>query len=320
MARCACGGQLCNCRIVAGPGIAISGSGTSSSPYNISGEGGVGNSLQVIDSPTIDLIANGQGTSADPLVLQGIATVAVAELTDVVDPGPAAVGEVLTWNGAGWAYQTPAAAPAGSVATACGLDGDGSAGSPLAVQARTGAQWTADGYTGTPASAGTPLYCAGPAEAAYGPPRHTTLRSSQSGPSSDRVAAAAPGFSTITAAFGLAILNNTPRQMAWAMEGDVSFIMTWAGAGNSTGDMFWSISEDGAPASQTRAWRMQAIDSEAGGIGIGDTVPCLGRDGILAPGAAKTFLIGVQFQRVAGTDAITFVNLRSRYLLQGWTI
>lgn len=42
MARCGCGGSRCACSVVAGPGVTITGNGSSSSPYTISAEAASG--------------------------------------------------------------------------------------------------------------------------------------------------------------------------------------------------------------------------------------------------------------------------------------
>lgn len=65
-----CGGAPCSCRVVQGPGITVTGSGSASDPFVVSG-GGAGTPTPVTeaDTPTIDQHVTGTGTAVDPYVV-----------------------------------------------------------------------------------------------------------------------------------------------------------------------------------------------------------------------------------------------------------
>lgn len=120
-------------------GITVTGSGTTASPYVVSG-GGV---VNVADTPTVDMNRTGSGSPGDPYVLSANALVSLDELTDV-NVAAATTGQVLarqadsTWIG------VPApTAPPGAITVGAGLLGDGSAGNPLRVSAPVAAGHTA---------------------------------------------------------------------------------------------------------------------------------------------------------------------------------
>lgn len=118
MARCGCGNDRCACVIVGGDGIEVDGAGNPANPIVITAKP---KPLVVANSDCITLA--GQGTDAAPLTA-----------APRLDPNPANLlacgpGGLVVTGGTG-----------GTVATACGLTGDGSTGSPLAAAV---AQWTA---------------------------------------------------------------------------------------------------------------------------------------------------------------------------------
>lgn len=161
MARCECGGGLCNCLVVAGEGTTVTGSGSIANPFVVS----------ATDPPCTAIrpcISAAEGASYDPVT--GIIRARISGDPDNtmvfgVDGGlytpPAAVdcddvrpcisagngasynpvtgiitarlsgdaGNGMSFGGDGGLY-TPAAA---TVETACGLTGDGSLATPLAV-------------------------------------------------------------------------------------------------------------------------------------------------------------------------------------------
>jgi hypothetical protein len=111
MARnCNCSGSTCGCSVIAGAGIQVDGIGTAASPFVIKNLSALLSSqFGVDDTVTVTMILLGEGTVSDPYVLSAVANVEVGELTDVIDAGPAAPGEVLTSVGTGggrhWEYQ-----------------------------------------------------------------------------------------------------------------------------------------------------------------------------------------------------------------------
>src|SRR6188768_607134 len=163
MARCACGGTSCNCSLRAGPGITVSGTGSAANPFVVSAEpttctairacisAGSGASFNaatgvVSARPSTDpgnLLSFGTDTG---LYVTTDCTAVRACLTegDGVDYDPVAgviaarpstdAGNVLTMGGDGGLYVPAGAA---TVVTGCGLTGDGSGATPLAVSTGT---------------------------------------------------------------------------------------------------------------------------------------------------------------------------------------
>lgn len=83
MARCGCASDRCDCVITAGPGVAITGTGTASNPYVITSDT-EGSVLQILDTPTIDLTLTGNGTAGTPFILsaQNITQMPVRQIFD----------------------------------------------------------------------------------------------------------------------------------------------------------------------------------------------------------------------------------------------
>jgi hypothetical protein len=157
MPRCDCSGSSCQCLILAGQGIEISGSGNTNNPYVITSTSTIAGSLVVQDTATVDLTAVGAGTPGDPFVLTATATVSVEQLTNV-SGAPPDVGDTLSWDGSSWVMAPPPVAPAGAVNVGGGLLGNGSVGNP--VRAAVSGVWgTAplDTY-GPDSTVGRPIY------------------------------------------------------------------------------------------------------------------------------------------------------------------
>lgn len=72
MAKCGCSGNSCSCKIVAGRGTRVTGSGNLNNPYTIDA---FPMSLTVQDTPSINLTLTGTGLLSDPWTITG-------ELTD----------------------------------------------------------------------------------------------------------------------------------------------------------------------------------------------------------------------------------------------
>lgn len=73
--RCGCGSQ-CSCSVVAGPGVAVTGTGSATDPYVVSSAAGA--SLQVSDTPTVDMTLSGAGTLMSPYVVSAEVEVSAA--------------------------------------------------------------------------------------------------------------------------------------------------------------------------------------------------------------------------------------------------
>lgn len=127
----------CSCNIQAGPGIIVTGSGTLSNPYVVTSGLDLSQALRVNDTTTVNLTLTGSGTNTDPFTLRADATMALTQLSDVVDAAGPAVGDVPVWIGTGtaahWEFRPPPANPAGSVNVGSGITGDGTVGAPISV-------------------------------------------------------------------------------------------------------------------------------------------------------------------------------------------
>jgi hypothetical protein len=116
LARCGCGGGICNCHWVAGPGITIDGSGSTANPAVISAE----TSCEDVRA----CLSAGPGASYDPAA--GVVSAKVSTQA----------GNNLTVQPDGSLFVPTGAA---TVSVGCGLSGDGSGSAP--VTAKTSA-WT----------------------------------------------------------------------------------------------------------------------------------------------------------------------------------
>ena len=137
MARCSCSGSTCNCLIVAGEGVNVTGSGTPTNPYVVASEvTDFASVFQVNDTVSVNLSMIGRGTVGDPLILSAVASQRLIDLSDVGDEFGPINGDVPVWVGGGtghWEFQPPPTTPPGAVNTGPGLDGDGSIGDVLQV-------------------------------------------------------------------------------------------------------------------------------------------------------------------------------------------
>lgn len=65
MARCGCA-EACNCVLISGGGVAVSGTGTSEDPYVIAYSGPGGSFVEVTDTATVDMSITGDGSGGTP--------------------------------------------------------------------------------------------------------------------------------------------------------------------------------------------------------------------------------------------------------------
>lgn len=114
MARCGCGGGLCNCSFVAGPGITIEGTGSTANPAVISTDIGC--------EQVRPCLSAGDGIAYDPA-------------TGVIEANVSGqAGNNLAVQPDGSLFVPTGAA---TVTTGCGLVGDGSGSAPLTVDTGT---------------------------------------------------------------------------------------------------------------------------------------------------------------------------------------
>lgn len=124
----------CTCVIQAGSGVSITGAGSVQSPLVVSATSILAGSLVVADTPTVNMSISGDGTPDVPMTISAVATLTMGQLTDVNDPGGPAVGDVPVWDiGGFWTFSPPPANPPGAVNVGAGIDGDGSALTPITV-------------------------------------------------------------------------------------------------------------------------------------------------------------------------------------------
>ena len=157
MPRCDCAGSTCQCLILAGEGVQITGSGNTNNPYVITSTATIAGSLLVQDTRTVDMSAVGAGTPTDPFILSATARIAMEDITNVTG-APAAVGDTLSWNGTAWVMAPPPVVPPGAVNVGAGLLGTGAVDNP--VRAAVSGVWgTAplDTY-GTDSTVGREIY------------------------------------------------------------------------------------------------------------------------------------------------------------------
>lgn len=135
MARNCCGGGLgCGCKVSAGDGIIISGSGTASDPFVITSEvTSFAASFVAQDTTTVNMNLVGSGTNADPFILSADTSIAMTQLSDWDDPAGPSVGDVPVWNGLAWEAAVPPTVPPGAVTANTGITGDGTVVTPLKI-------------------------------------------------------------------------------------------------------------------------------------------------------------------------------------------
>ncbi len=84
MARCRCGAlDACGCIVAGGDGAFVTGSGSASDPYIVSAPPRATGTLQVFDTPSVDLVLTGKGLQGDPFLLT--ANVLLANVLHVLD-------------------------------------------------------------------------------------------------------------------------------------------------------------------------------------------------------------------------------------------
>lgn len=132
--NCGCSDAGCQCKVSAGEGISVTGSGTASDPFVITAE--ITTFVAAFltqDTPTVNMNLVGSGTVSDPFVLSASSALAMTQLSDWNDPGGLIVGDVPVWQGDHWEGAVPIPVPPGSVNATGGITGDGTVSTPLRV-------------------------------------------------------------------------------------------------------------------------------------------------------------------------------------------
>ncbi|MFF4292075.1 hypothetical protein ACFY0N_00290 [Streptomyces vinaceus] len=205
------------------------GTGSAANPFVISAAPA---SLEAGDNITI----GGAGTVGDPFVIT-----AVTDCTEVRQCVSAGVG--LTYNPATGVFASDGSA---AVQVGCGIDGDGSAGSPLAI---TAGAWP---YPCNVTTSGTPVYCDANGQIRTTPPHTATQNVQQTQTAYPNVLVPNPDDTQIEVDM-LAFVNPDPCRPAFVIieqEMEVSCDMpigsTWA-SGIGTDDMVFRFNNGNSP-------------------------------------------------------------------------
>lgn len=84
MARCNCAsGSRCDCAIIGGPGITVSGTGTAERPYLVSAAPNANGAILFEDSSTVDFTVTGSGTQIDPYIVRATAQSGYKYVTNI---------------------------------------------------------------------------------------------------------------------------------------------------------------------------------------------------------------------------------------------
>lgn len=133
--KCGCTTVSCNCILQSSDDtVEITGSGAPANPYDLSiADSSLEGRLLAEDTSTVDLEITGSGSESDPWVLTADATMNLGDLVNV-DTSDTSTGYVLARNASGdFEMQPPSTATPGTIMSDASIDGDGSAGAPLAV-------------------------------------------------------------------------------------------------------------------------------------------------------------------------------------------
>lgn len=110
--------------------VTVTGAGSTASPYVING----GGSLGVVDTSTINFTLTGNGSVATPYSITAVATLTLDDLTNV-EAAAATTGQVIARQSDGvWRPVAASSASPGTINVSGGIEGDGSAGTPLSVK------------------------------------------------------------------------------------------------------------------------------------------------------------------------------------------
>ncbi|WP_454613365.1 LbetaH domain-containing protein [Streptomyces collinus] len=206
MARCGCGGGLCNCTVQSGTNVTVSGTGSAANPYVISA-----------DVPCEDVrgcLSAGDGITFD-------------QATGVIAAGLSSQAGNNIAIGPDGGLLVPTAGS--TVAVGCGLTGDGSGSAPLQIGTGT---WP---YPCPPETAGGVVVC-GPDGILRGEPRGQ-INYTQAQETRTYADLAVPADLTVVDTFTLPITNPDqcrPAVVLVEREVDVDFVLP-AGAGASYG-------------------------------------------------------------------------------------
>jgi len=124
MARCRCAAGTCECHLIAGPNITVTGAGDATDPWVITGGAVSSGTIIFQDGGEVAFDVAGNGLPTEPYVV-------TAELP-WVNPAEGQVGEVLAKKSDGsWGPAAPVTTAPGLIDTGQGITGDGSSGNAL---------------------------------------------------------------------------------------------------------------------------------------------------------------------------------------------
>lgn len=126
-----CGGS--SAVVIRGEGdVTVSGSGTVSDPYVVTGD--IDLSIRALQTPTINTTIVGSGTSDDPYVISADLVAGLSDLTDVQITTTPTTGWVVLWDGSAWVAGPAPTQEPGAVNVGGGIEGDGTVGDPIQIK------------------------------------------------------------------------------------------------------------------------------------------------------------------------------------------
>lgn len=241
MARCSCGSGLCNCSVTAGEGVTVTGSGSIANPYIVS----AGSPPCSVIRPCI--------SATDGVAYNAATGVITADLSS--DAG----NTIVLGSDSGLYVPTGAA----TVTVGCGLTGDGTPGTPVAVAPAAGqAAWSASWSCAV--AAHSTLKCDPVDGTLWTPPEHFTsadhIYQEHMAPSIPSIGPTggwtvlAPGGTPAVVSWNVPanFLGNQCRRWSYSAHNHASFDINYDAA--ATFEVGYVYQEDGGPVQIRPLW------------------------------------------------------------------